>query len=53
MVEMKSVTLDKFVELSMLNGYKSISIDLENKSVSILVGEKMVEASELGYEVRF
>ena len=49
---MKSVTLNEFVEVCMCKDYKSISIDLENHSVSILVGEERVEASELGYEVR-
>ena len=51
-VKMKSVTLDEFVELSMQNGYKSISIDLKTKSVRVLIGYKRVEATELVYEVR-
>lgn len=49
---MELVTLDEFVELSMAHGHKSISIDLENHAVSVLVGENRVEASELGYEVK-
>ena len=49
---MKSVTLDEFVEVCLCNGYKSMSVDFSNSSVSVLVGDKRVEASELGYEVR-
>ena len=48
---MKLVTLDEFVELCMARGYKSLSIDFSKGSVSVLVGDKRVEASELGYEV--
>lgn len=49
---MKSVIIDEFVEVCVCNGYKSLSIDFSKGSVSVLVGDKRVEASELGYEVR-
>ena len=47
----ESVTLNEFVEVCLCNGYKSMSVDFSNSSVSVLVGDKRVEATELGYEV--
>ena len=48
----QTVTLNEFVEVCMCNGYKSMSVDFSKGSVSVLVGDERVDASELGYEVR-
>ncbi len=50
--KMIEITLDEFVEVCVCNGYKSMSIDFSNGSVSVLIGDKRVEATELGYEVK-
>jgi len=51
-IKLITVAIDEFVEVCICNGYKSMSIDFSNGSVSVLVGDKRVEASELGYEVK-